>query len=92
MYVFASATMMVHDNMVSPAAVEDVADVAQQDDGRILVVVLAGPQDGSLSGPLGPIGAERIRNGDQGAPVVGLAIAQWRANRTTRSTRRKTGN
>jgi hypothetical protein len=63
---------------INPVAIENVANVAEQDNGGILVLVLARESNGGLSRPRRPGSAERIGNGDEGAPVVGLAIAQRR--------------
>jgi hypothetical protein len=60
---------------IDPTPIEDVANIAEQDDGGIFILVL-GKNDGSLSGPRCPSSAKRIGNGDERAPVIGGAIAQ----------------
>jgi hypothetical protein len=59
---------------IGAAAIEDVANVAEQDDGRIFILMLAGKDDGSLSRPRCPISAERIGNGNQGAAALEARI------------------
>ena len=51
------AVEAVHDGFarqaVDAAAIEDIANVAKQDDGGIFILLLAGNKDGGLSGPHG---------------------------------------
>jgi hypothetical protein len=68
---------------VDGAAIEDVADVTEKDDGGIFILVLGGKKHRGLSRPCCPIGPERIGNGDQRTPVIGLAIPQRRRHGRT---------
>jgi len=80
------AVELVHDCLTRQAIdatpIENLTNIVEQDDGGIFVLVLAGEDDGSLSRPRCPSSARRVGNGDEGTPVISLAIAQlsrqWR--------------
>jgi hypothetical protein len=57
--------------------VEDVADVRQQHDPGVLLVVGVGEDDGGLARGLSPPGAHAVGDRDQGPPVVGDAVFQF---------------
>src|SRR5262249_59137006 len=57
-------------------AIEDCADVVEENNAQVFIRVLAGHCDSGFSRPMTPLAAAGVGNGDQRSPVVSRSVFQ----------------